>query len=85
MDKLVIEGIPEFKAEDGAAAYIMQVDNGLDSGIYARIISWDEENPDFNSEYDALKLNPNYVSKSEFHKQLQMFKGKKVKITVEEI
>lgn len=82
-----MEGTPEFKVEDGGHALIMTVNNDVlgldDSGIYARIISWDENNPDWT---EKGKLDPlEDKSLSKYHQQLQAFNKKMVRITIEEV
>ena len=72
---IVIEGTVELNKEDGGAAlisYPISTDEKQDSGLYVRICSWDE---DF---WNGESKIPN-------HPEAESLRGKKVRITIEEI
>ena len=72
---IVIEGTVDLNKEDGGAAlisYPISADENKDSGLYVRICSWDE---DF---WNGDTKEPN-------HPDVEALRGKKVRITIEEI
>ena len=72
---IIIEGTVELNKEDGGAALIsdpISADESQESGLYVRICSWDE---DFWSGESKI---PN-------HPEIESLRGKKVRVTIEEI
>lgn len=81
MDKIVIEGIPEASHEVGMRAFILTVYNDAvynDKSkeiprVFVRVQSWEECGKESSSDCEA------------WHPELKPLKGKKLRVTIEEV
>jgi hypothetical protein len=72
--KKVFEGVVEYDAEDGGQALVATIYDEVpeaNSGMFVRLQSWKDEDP-------AVQTPPD-------HPEANLFRGKKVRITVEVI